>query len=85
MAGRTSGLHLARLARRTDPLDSSDIFHTRIGFRDGAPVILPSHDLGATRAYIVDGKETLDGAWGPTNANSRFFRIRVAIPDQSQP
>ncbi|MBQ6923691.1 MAG: hypothetical protein IJQ73_03535 [Kiritimatiellae bacterium] len=64
----------------TDPLDSSDLFHTRIEFRDGVPVILPSHDLGAERAYIVDGKETLDGVWGQTNANSRFFRVRVAIP-----
>jgi hypothetical protein len=65
----------------TDPLDSSDLFHATIEIRDGKPVVLPSPDLGAERVYIVDGKETLDGSWGPTNACSHFFRVRVLLPD----
>lgn len=35
----------------------------------------------AERVYIVDGKATMDSAWGPPNVNSRFFRVRVSMPN----
>ena len=33
------------------------------------------------RVYTILGRESLSsGSWGPTNANSRFFRVKVALP-----
>ena len=33
------------------------------------------------RVYTVEGRESLtDGEWGPTNAASRFFRVKVSMP-----
>ena len=33
------------------------------------------------RVYTVEGRESLTtDSWGPTNANSRFFRVKVAMP-----
>ena len=33
------------------------------------------------RVYTVEGRESLaDGNWGPTNAASRFFRVKVSMP-----
>ena len=35
------------------------------------------------RVYTVEGRESLtDGDWGPTNAASRFFRVKVAMPEE---
>ena len=47
---------------------------------DGEAVVTPVPDLGAAREYAVDGKTALDGEWGIRNGDSRFFRIRVALP-----
>ena len=50
------------------------------------PVIGCEPDLneGGTkheRVYTVEGRESLtDGDWGPTNAASRFFRVKVNMP-----
>ena len=52
----------------------------------GAPVVGWEPDLneGGTkheRVYTVEGRESLtNGDWGPTNAVSRFFRVRVSLP-----
>ncbi len=33
------------------------------------------------RVYTVEGRESLtDGDWGPTNAASLFFRVKVGMP-----
>lgn len=32
------------------------------------------------RSYELEGKPTLTNAWGPTNASSRFFRVKVSLP-----
>jgi hypothetical protein len=33
------------------------------------------------RVYTVEGRESLtDGDWVPTNAASRFFRVKVSMP-----
>jgi hypothetical protein len=33
------------------------------------------------RVYTVEGKPSLSEAeWGPTNAASRFFRVKVRLP-----
>lgn len=54
-------------------------------FVDGRPIVKWDSDLNEDgtkeeRLYEVEGAETLGGAWGPTNAASRFFRVKVALP-----
>ena len=49
----------------------------------GKVVVEWEPDLRGTeeeRSYVVEGAETLGGAWGATNAASRFFRVRVGMP-----
>ena len=58
-----------------------------MAFVDGKVVVTWDPDLneGDTkkeRSYVVEGAETLGGAWGATNAASRFFRVKVALPGQ---
>ncbi len=69
------------------PTNATDLFRTVISIgADGAPEISWEPDLneGGTkqeRVYTVEGRESLtDGDWGPTNAASRFFRVKVGIP-----
>ena len=68
------------------PMDPVAEFKVKsIEFVDGEPVVKWDPDLneGETkkeRSYVVEGAETLDGAWGETNAASRFFRVRVGLP-----
>lgn len=64
-----------------DPTNATSRFEARIEFENGKPVIQWSPDLGAARDYIVEGKETLGDGWGPTNAASRFFRVKVKLPE----
>ena len=46
----------------------------------------PDLDEGGTkseRVYMVEGKTNLvDRSWGPTNAASRFFRVKVEMPEE---
>ena len=37
--------------------------------------------FGAAREYEVEGKASLSDDWGPTNASSRFFRVKVSLPE----
>ena len=68
-------------------LNPTDVFRTVISIgADGKSVIGWEPDLneGGTkheRVYTVEGRESLtDGDWGPTNAASRFFRVKVGMP-----
>ena len=70
-----------------DPTNAISRLEARITMTaDGQPVISWSPDLneGGTkqeRIYTVEGRESLtEGSWGPTNANSRFFRVKVDLP-----
>ncbi len=70
-----------------NPTNAADVFRTVISIgADGAPVIGWDPDLneGGTkqeRVYTVEGRESLtEGSWGPTNAASRFFRVKVSMP-----
>jgi hypothetical protein len=64
----------------------TDVFHAEISMNGETPVIGWEPDLneGGTkheRVYTVEGRESLtEGSWGPTNAASRFFRVRVSMP-----
>ena len=53
--------------------------------KDGSPEVKWIPDLNengtkSVRVYTVEGKEELTGEWGPTNANSRFFHVKVELP-----
>lgn len=56
-----------------------------ISFVDGEPVIEWDPDLneGKTkteRTYVEEGKASMADEWGPRDASSRFFRVRVVLP-----
>lgn len=36
-------------------------------------------DLGGDRAYAVEGKAAMADEWGPRDADSRFFRVKVVL------
>ena len=70
-----------------DPMSATNRFLATIGFdEDGAAEVKWSPDLNEDgtkheRVYTVEGKEALsDPDWGPTNAASRFFRVKVEMP-----
>ncbi len=68
------------------PTNATNLFRAVISMKNGEPVIGWEPDLneGGTkheRVYTVEGRESLaGGAWGPTNAASRFFRVKVSMP-----
>lgn len=69
-----------------NPTNATDVFRTVISIgADGAPVIGWEPKLSAAdeakRTYTIYGRESLtEGSWGPTNAASRFFRVKVSMP-----
>ena len=69
------------------PTNATARFEARIEIENGVPVVKWSPDLneGGTRnerVYTVEGQERLGDGWGPTNATSRFFRVKVAMPQE---
>ena len=67
-----------------DPTDKAARFEVRICILNGNPVItwFPNLNAGESfpaRTYVVEGKASLSDIWAPTNAASRFFRVRVGI------
>jgi len=63
------------------PTDNASVFRAGIDVIGGEPQVSWTPDLGAARVYTVDGKTNLtDTVWGPTNAGSRFYRVRVDMP-----
>ena len=66
----------------SSPTNSASRFLTRITFENGAPHLEWTPDLGTARLYTVEGKAVLaDTIWvSPTNAASRFFRVKVKLP-----
>lgn len=63
------------------PTNAAARFEARVDLVDGEPVVTWSPDLGAARNYVVEGKTNLVDGWGPTNAASRFFRVKVSLPE----
>lgn len=70
-----------------NPTNAPDVFRTVISIgADGEPIVGWDPDLNEggkkhERVYIVEGRESLtDGNWVPTNAASRFFRVKVTMP-----
>lgn len=70
------------------PTSEAARFEARVEFdADGDPVVKWTPDLNEDgtkheRVYTVIGKTNLtDKAWGPTNEATRFFRVKVSMPE----
>ena len=65
----------------TVPTNRESVFMSLISLSNGVPGVTWTPDLGTARVYNVEGRTNLtEGAWGPTNAGSRFFRVNVWMP-----
>ena len=68
------------------PTNATDVFRAVISMDGGKPQISWEPRLNAEeeakRTYTIFGRESLtDGEWTtPTNAASRFFKVRVTMP-----
>lgn len=63
------------------PTNPASRFIASIAVSNEVREITWSPDLSPNRLYAVEGKTNLnDRAWGPTNASSRFFRVKVELP-----
>jgi len=63
------------------PTNPASRFIASIAVSNDVRKISWSPDLSPNRLYAVEGKTNLnDSAWGPTNASSRFFRVKVELP-----
>ncbi len=68
-------------AAGTDPTNAASVFLATITSAGPRLVVGWTPDLGPARVYAVEGKPALTGsAWTPTNASSRFFRVKVQLP-----
>ena len=66
----------------TNPTNAASRFLVMIDFdSSGNPVISWTPDLTPDRIYTIEGRETLTNEWGATNVNSRFFRVKVSLPE----
>ena len=68
-----------------DPTNAASRFTTSISFASGSPEVTWTPDLNenntkSVRSYEVEGKTALTDDWGPTNAATRFFRVKVDLP-----
>ena len=69
-----------------NPTNATDLFRTVISISDGKPQISWEPRLSAEeetrRTYTIYGRESLTGGeWTtPTNAASRFFKVKVTLP-----
>ncbi len=65
----------------TVPANRDSVFLSLISVSNGKPLLTWTPDLGAARVYTADGCANLtEAVWGPTNAASRFFRVKVQMP-----
>ena len=63
--------------------NAAEDFKTVLVLEDGQWVPKPSPDRGSARAYTVQGAAELgdESAWGPVTDDSRFFRVKVSLPE----
>ncbi len=65
----------------SNPTNRESVLRTMIDVSNAVPSLTWTPDLGSARVYTVEGRTNLtDAAWGPTNATTRFFKIRVDMP-----
>ncbi len=66
----------------TIPTNRASVFKAGIDIVNGVRTLTWTPNLGAARTYTVEGKAVITGpTWSsPTNAATRFFRVKVALP-----
>jgi hypothetical protein len=63
------------------PTNYQSVLRSILTISNNTPWISWSPDLGTARVYSVWGKTNLtEGAWGPINSDSRFYRVRADMP-----
>ena len=68
-----------------DPTDATARFRATIRFENGRPVIEtdpPRPEQTPAGWYKVEGKPRLEDPWGERTEDSRFFHVRVDIPEE---
>ncbi len=64
------------------PTDPAAAFKIKsITVTNGEVAVEWEPDLGGNRAYAVEGKASMADGWDEPDASSRFFRVRVALPE----
>ena len=63
------------------PTNAAERFLATISFPGGEPEVKWTPDLGDARDYAVEGRATFADDWGDADASSRFFRVRVSLPE----
>ena len=65
-----------------DPNSPTNRFLAEIVFDEsGEPRIGWTPDLGSARDYVVEGKASLTNGWSAVGDDSRFFRVKVRMPE----
>lgn len=72
-----------------NPTNKASTFTTTLVFTNGHPVVtwspnLNENDTRTNRFYLVEGRPTMTNAWDKTNSASRFFRVKVSLPQPSR-
>jgi len=64
----------------TVPTNVNSVFAASVTVSNGLPFVTWTPDLGTARVYTIEGKASLTNTvWAsPTNAATRFFKVRVA-------
>ncbi len=64
------------------PTDPAAAFKIKsITVTNGEVAVEWEPDLGGNRAYAVEGKDSMADGWDEPDASSRFFRVRVGLPE----
>ncbi|MEI7900459.1 MAG: hypothetical protein WCK89_09400, partial [bacterium] len=65
----------------SNPTNRESVLRILIAVSNGLPWLTWTPDLGTARVYMIEGRTNLaDSVWGPTNDESRFFRVKVQMP-----
>ncbi len=65
-----------------NPTNATERFQATIKIgADGNPAVSWKPDLGNERTYTVEGKTNLTDDWAPATSASRFFRVKVELPE----
>ena len=66
----------------SNPTNRDSVLRSLITVSNGLPWVTWTPDLGVARVYTIEGRTNLtDAVWGPTNTGSRFFHVKVGMPE----
>jgi len=65
----------------SNPTNPESVFLSQLAISNGKARVTWTPDLDTARLYAVEGKTNLmQSAWAPTNAATRFFRVKASMP-----